>query len=197
MAKAQNDLYMVCPEADKNDTGDNTLSAIEVGTLTIGELQRNAMNICSFLMHTHAYERMNGERLKVEVLGADESFAEAEGEVVYYKIEDREITISLHGVDTKKGSCFVFALDLENIGIYDVQIKAKSELTQLAQIPITLIRDGVPAAVFTFNGTDGEWASMEKKIILNNKYAVLQLYFGQNGLEAEEIRFTLAETLPA
>ena len=197
MAKAQNDLYMVCPEADKNDTGDNTLSAIEVGTLTIGELQRNAMNICSFLMHTHAYERMNGEQLKVEVLGADESFAEAEGEVVYYKIEDREITISLHGVDTKKGSCFVFALDLENIGIYDVQIKAKSELTQLAQIPITLIRDGVPAAVFTFNGTGGEWASMEKKIILNNKYAVLQLYFGQNGLEAEEIRFTLDELLPA
>ena len=197
MAKAQNDLYMVCPEADKNDAGDNTLSAIEEGTLTIGELQRNALNICSFLMHTHAYERMNGEQLKVEVLGADESFAEAEGEIVYYKIEDREITISLHGVDTKKGSCFVFALDLENIGIYDVQIKAKSELTQLAQIPITLIRDGVPAAVFTFNGTGGEWASMEKKIILNNKYAVLQLYFGQNGLEAEEIRFILDELLPA
>lgn len=74
MAKAQNDLYMVCQEAEKNDAGDNTLSAIEEGTLTIGELQRNAMNICNFLMHTHAYERMNGEQVKVEVLGADESF---------------------------------------------------------------------------------------------------------------------------
>ncbi|MDE7404692.1 MAG: beta-glucosidase, partial [Lachnospiraceae bacterium] len=197
MAKAQNDLYMVCPEADKNDAGDNTLSAIEEGTLTVGELQRNAMNICSFLMHTHAYERMNGEQLKVEVVGADESFTEAAGEVIYYKIEGREITISLHGADTKKGSCFVFALDLANTGTYDVQIKAKSNLTQLAQIPVTLIRDGIPTVVFTFNGTGGEWASIEKKVMFDNKYAVLQLYFGQNGLEAEEIRFTLDDPLPA
>lgn len=197
MAKAQNDLYMVCQEADKMDGGDNTLSSIEEGTLTIGELQRNAMNICNFLMHTHAYERMNGEQPKVEVLGADESFAETEAEVVYYKIEDKEISISLHDVDAKKGSYFVFALDLTNTGTYDVQIKAKSELTQLAQIPVTLIRDGVPAAVFTFNGTGGEWAFLKKKVMLDNKYAVLQLYFGQNGLEAEEIRFTLDEPLHA
>lgn len=195
MAKAQNDLYMVCPEADKNDAGDNTLSALENGTLTIGELQRNAMNICSFLMHTHAYERMNGEQTEVEILGADESFAEENEEVVYYKMDGGELFVSLQGVDTKKGSRFVFALDLANQGIYNVRIKAKSELTQLAQIPVTLIRDGVPAVVFTFNGTGGEWTSMEKKVMFDNKYAVLQLYFGQNGLEAQEISFTLAEPL--
>ena len=90
----------------------------------------------------------------------------------------------------------MFALDLANTGTYDVQIKAKSNLTQLAQIPVTLIRDGIPTVVFTFNGTGGEWASIEKKVMFDNKYAVLQLYFGQNGLEAEEIRFTLDEPLP-
>ncbi|MDE6184353.1 MAG: glycoside hydrolase family 3 C-terminal domain-containing protein [Lachnospiraceae bacterium] len=191
MAKAQNDLYMVCPQADRNDAGDNTLAALDTGTLTIGELQRNAMNICRFLMHTHAYERMNGNEMKVEVLGSDESFAGEEKEIVYHKVSGREITINLSEIDTKKGSTYVFALDVENMGWYDVQIKAKSDLGSLAQMPVTLIKDGVPAVVFTFNGTGGEWITMEKKIMLDNKYAVLQLTFGQNGLEAEEIRFTL------
>lgn len=192
MAKAQNDLYMVCPQAERNDAGDNTLDAIEVGTLTLGELQRNAMNICRFLMHTHAYERMHGDETKVEVLGSDEVFAVEEKEIVYHKVIGSEITISLEGIDTKKGSTYVFALDVEKIGCYDVQLRAKSDLGSLAQIPVTLIKDGVPAVVFTFNGTEGKWVTMEKKIGIDNKYAVLQLIFGQNGLEVDEIRFNFA-----
>lgn len=50
MAMAQNDLYMVCEQADQNLTGDNTLHELESGVLTRGELQRNAMNICRHLM---------------------------------------------------------------------------------------------------------------------------------------------------
>lgn len=189
MAKAQNDLYMVCPQSDRNDAGDNTLSALAAGTLTIGELQRNAMNICGFLMRTPAYERMNGNDIKVEVTGADESFAREEKEIVYHKVNGTEIAISLSGTDTRKGSSYAFALDVEHIGCYDVQIRAKSDLGSLAQIPVTLIKDGVPAVVFTFNGTGGEWTAMEKKIELDNKYAVFQLSFGQNGLDADEIKF--------
>lgn len=48
MARAQNDIYMVCSQADRNETGDNTLDSLEAGTLTLGELQRNAANICGF-----------------------------------------------------------------------------------------------------------------------------------------------------
>lgn len=50
MVMAQNDLYMVCEEADKNLKNDNTLEALENGELTRGELQRNAMNICRHLL---------------------------------------------------------------------------------------------------------------------------------------------------
>lgn len=189
MAKAQNDLYMVCPQSDRNDAGDNTLSALALGTLTIGELQRNAMNICGFLMHTPAYGRMNGNDVNVEVTGADESFAEEEKKIVYHKVNDTEIAISLAGIDTQKGSSYVFALDVAYTGCYDVQIRAKSDLGSLAQIPVTLVKDGIPAVVYTFNGTGGEWITMEKEIGLDNKYAVFQLVFGQNGLDVDEIRF--------
>ena len=44
MARAQNDVYMVCPDGEKND--DNTLVALENGGIERCELQRNAANIC-------------------------------------------------------------------------------------------------------------------------------------------------------
>ena len=52
MARAQNDVYMVCPDGEKND--DNTLVALENGGIERCELQRNAANICGFLLHTNA-----------------------------------------------------------------------------------------------------------------------------------------------
>lgn len=67
MAMAQNDLYMVCEKADRNQTGDNTLEELTSGGLTRGELQRNAINICRQLMTLPAYARIAGEEVKVEI----------------------------------------------------------------------------------------------------------------------------------
>lgn len=67
MAMAQNDLYMVCEKADRNQTGDNTLEELTSGVLTRGELQRNAINICRQLMTLPAYARIAGEEVKVEI----------------------------------------------------------------------------------------------------------------------------------
>lgn len=194
MARAQNDLYMVCPDGAVNKTGDNTLSSLEEGTLTRGELQRNAMNICGFLLNTHALDRMEGIKAQVEVTGEEVSIDSQQEEVVYLKVED-EIVISLEDVDTGKGENFVFALDLEKLGGYRVELTAKSDLGELAQMPATLFYQSVPMAVFSFNGTKGELDSRMRKVVLHNKYAVLRLYFGQNGLDAKEIKFTFDKPL--
>lgn len=194
MAKAQNDIYMVCSQADINGTGDNTLSSLEAGTLEIGELQRNAVNICGFLMNTHAFERMNGVETKVEVTGGSSSSIAADQDVVYYRI-DGELTINLESLNAVKGTDFVFALDMEQVGGYRVQLTASSELGELAQIPVTLFYQSTPNAVFTFNGTGGKQHSIEKKTVLKTKYSVLRLYFGQNGLTPKEIRFTFDKPL--
>lgn len=194
MARAQNDIYMVCADASVNDSGDNTLSSLEEGSLTRGELQRNAMNICRFLMNTHAFNRLNGSSCWVEVIGESADGKMAEQEVVYYKVED-SLTINMEQFDTGKGRDFVFALDLEHIGGYRVEMTAASDLGELAQLPATLFYQSIPIAVFTFNGTAGQWDKRQKKVIIHNKYAVLRIYFAQNGLKVKEIRFTLDKKL--
>lgn len=194
MARSQNDIFMVCQEADRNATGDNTLESLEKGTLALGELQRNAMNICRFLMNTHAFDRMNGIEAKVEVLGGEGVAMLDEKVVVYYKL-DKEGVINLEDVDASKGKDYTFALDLADLGEYQVEITAKSDLGELAQLPVTLFYQSVPFAAYTFNGTGGEWVTMERKVELHNKYAVLRLYFGQNGLDLKEIKFTFKRSL--
>ena len=194
MVRSQNDLYMVCEDAAVNSMGDNTLSSLEAGTLARSELQRSAMNVCGFLMNSRAFERMQGEELTVEVLGGEDAADEQNEELVYYKAGS-EITIDLEGAESSKGSNYVFALELDSdkIGYYDVELVAKSDLGELAQIPVSLIYQSLPVAVFAFNGTGGKWTSLTKRVDLPNRYDVLRLYFSQNGLEVKEIKFTFKE----
>ena len=194
MARAQNDVYMVCQQSDGDENEDNTLSCLENGSLTLGELQRNAGNICRFLMGTHAFRRMNNNPVKVETVGESAGSILEEQEVVYYQIMD-ELTISLDGVSGNRGSDFVFALNMDRVGGYRVTLTAKSDLGELAQIPVTLFYQSVPFAVFTFNGTGGAWRTLERKTVLRNKYSVMRLYFGQNGLVPKEIHFSYEKPL--
>lgn len=194
MARSQNDIYMVCEESDREDAEDNTLAALENGGLTIGELQRNAMNICRFLMNTQAYARMNGDSVLVEVTGEQGSTITQDQEVEYHQV-DGEITIDLTGVHAEKGCDQVIALDLKKLGDYKVSLTAKSELGELAQMPVTLFYQSVPNVMFTFHGTGGEWHTIERTVELKNKYSVLRLYFGQNGLVPKEISFRFDRAL--
>lgn len=189
MARAQNDLYMVDDDAEKNLMGDNTLASLERGTLTLGELQRNAMNICSFLMGTHAFERLNGTCVNVDVQGKTEDDSWEEQEITSYQMKNGELNVSLEGINTGKGDVVTFGIEFEQLGGYRVQMTAGSELGELAQMPVTLINGSIPTAVFSFNGTGGEKSTIERKIVFNNKYAVVRLLFGQSGLSAESIRF--------
>ncbi|MGM0523907.1 MAG: glycoside hydrolase family 3 protein [Bacillota bacterium] len=52
MIRSQNDLYMVVNNdgAETNIAGDNTLKGLQEGTVTRGELQRSAKNICRVLL---------------------------------------------------------------------------------------------------------------------------------------------------
>ncbi len=79
MAMAQNDLYMVCEQADQNLTGDNTQKELESGVLTRGELQRNAGNICRQLMTTPAFARFYGREVSVKVINRPEKGPEKRG----------------------------------------------------------------------------------------------------------------------
>ena len=131
----------------------------------------------------------------MEVTGAGQAEAEIQQDIVYHKVGKEKTVISLSEVKAEKGSSYIFALDLEYLGGYKVEMTAKSSLGELAQLPATLICGGVPHAVFTFNGTGGEWVSLERSVAFKGKYNILQLYFGQNGLDLKEICFTIEKPL--
>lgn len=190
MARAQNDVYMVCPDGEKND--DNTLAALENGGIERCELQRNAENICGFLLHTNALKRAEGIGDTVKVINREDEEQEDDKPVQFYKV-DRDITLDLSDVDTKKGTSYSFALDLSNFGIYRVIVTASSTQSELAQIPMTLFSMGTAVGTFTFNGTGGKAVSMEKETPMFSRFTTFRIYFAQNGLELHSIRFELTD----
>lgn len=190
MARAQNDVYMVCPDGEKND--DNTLVALENGGIERCELQRNAANICGFLLHTNALKRAEGIGDTVKVINREDEEQEDDKPVQFYKV-DLDITLDLSDVDTKKGTSYSFALDLSNFGIYRVIVTASSTQSELAQIPMTLFSMGTAVGTFTFNGTGGKAVSMEKETPMFSRFTTFRIYFAQNGLELHSIRFELTD----
>lgn len=190
MARAQNDVYMVCPDGEKND--DNTLAALENGGIERCELQRNAANICGFLLHTNALNRAEGIGDTVKVINREDEEQEDDKPVQFYKV-DRDITLDLSDVDTKKGTSYSFALDLSNFGIYRVIVTASSTQSELAQIPMTLFNMGTAVGTFTFNGTGGKAVSMEKETPMFSRFTTFRIYFAQNGLDLHSIRFELTD----
>ncbi|MCM1506864.1 MAG: glycoside hydrolase family 3 C-terminal domain-containing protein [Ruminococcus flavefaciens] len=186
MARSQNDLYMVC--ADGSSGEDNTLSELEKGTLLRCELQRNAMNICNFLMGTHAMARLCGTEESVEIINRPDDTDEDDTSVVFYEV-DREFKLDLSGVKAEKGTNYSFALILKNAGYYDVIITASSTQSEVAQIPVTLFAMGTASGTFTWNGTDGKPVSYDKEIPMFSRFTAIRLYFAQSGLNLHSIEF--------
>lgn len=186
MAIAQNDLYMVCPKGDSNN--DNTLESLENGDLKRCELQRNAANICRFLLHTNALRRLMGTADEIEIIGRPAEDNPSDEPVVFYELED-DLTIDLSNVKTVKGTNYSFALTVVEPSWYKVTATASSLQGELAQIPMTVFTMGTPSASFIWNGTGGKAVSYSEEIPLFSHYTAVRLYFAQNGLDLMSMRF--------
>ena len=186
MAMAQNDLYMVCADGGKN--GDNTLESLENGDLKRCELQRNAKNICKFLLGTNAFKRTVGAADTVEIIGRPEEDISSDEPVVFYEMDDK-LTLDISDVKSEKGKNYSFALTVNNPGWYKVTVTASSEQSELAQIPVTLFTMGTANAVFTWNGTGGKAVSYSNEIPMFSHFTAVRLYFAQNGLDMISIDF--------
>ena len=192
MAIAQNDVYMVCAIGAEND--DNILASLENGTLQRSELQRNAANICRFLMNTQAMAHLEGTETKIDIINrpADESDVD-ESSVKFYEL-DGNLTINLEDICTDKGTNHSFGLDIKTMGKYRMTLTASSTQSEVAQIPVTLFSLGTAYGTFTWNGTNGLPVSFETDIPLFSKYTNLRLFFAQGGLKMHSITFELIST---
>lgn len=186
MAMAQNDLYMVCADGGKNS--DNTLESLSSGDLLRCEIQRNAKNICGFILGTNAFKRTVGECDEVEIINRSADEMPSEEPVVFYEINE-SFTLDLGGVKSEKGKSYSFALALNYPGWYNVTITASSEQGELAQIPLTIFTMGTANAMFTWNGTGGKPVSFTKEIPFFSHFTAVRLYFAQSGLDLISISF--------
>lgn len=193
MARSQNDLYMVCPDGETNASGDNTLEALAAGAVTRGELQRNAMNICDFVMHTEAMKRRMGAATDVEVIGRPKDADDFDISDVEYRILDKELTISLEDKVSEMGTNYVLAFDAKTLGNYRITLRGSSNLSELAQMTCTLFYNGFPVNTMTFHGTGGELDSVFREVIIRQRFTVMRLYVGADGLTLKDIQFKLIE----
>ena len=157
MVRSQNDVYMVVNNngAEINASGDDIMEALAGGRLTVGELQRSAMNICGFLMKTPAMQKEDFRRTQIPLFRAAQTGGDA---------PDGENRIHLH-ISSPSERVF----DLPEGGVYDVIVKLMSPQTDRAQTVCRTTLNGERFATFQTNGTEGRWimqkllrAQMEK-----------------------------------
>ena len=144
MIRSQNDLYMVTSGAENNGNGDNLHVSLEAGTLTIGELQRSAANICRAILRLPAYRRLVGEESAEEQEAADaltpEETAMQEMTVVRMQQECTLPSKCLCGC--RRGEYRMFHILAEQIGCYELSfdVRAQSQ-NDVAQLSMTIYRN--------------------------------------------------------
>ena len=197
MIAAQNDLFMVT--ADATDLKqDNVREKLDAGEITRAELLRNAKNILSFLLKSPAMlrelDQIDTEELKEMDDSSDSDFSAEE--LDYYEINDEtdEIVIDGSNISARQGSAKVFGLTIHKFGTYELAITMKSDLSKLAQLPISVYYDNIIKASISIQGTNGAFITESRDLELifgRNHY--LKLYFGANGLCIDKIVMRLKE----
>lgn len=192
MVGAGNDLYMVCADGSKNVEGDNTLESLASGKLKRSELQTAAANVCKFALSTHAMAGMLGDEEIVRIINKPVDPEDVEvGDVEFIPLID-ETEVDLTYQKAEKGTNYIMAFSVEKIGVYEITLTGSSNLSGLAQVPFTIYNTGIPVASFTFNGTDGKDISISKKVGFFNRFGLMRLYAGGNGVDVKKIKFKLA-----
>lgn len=184
MVKAQNDVYMVVENAELNSSNDNLSESLQQGLLTRGELQRCAKNICEILLQTGAFERL----LRGDYSMISHTTSTNANTLDAIKIHEGSI-LSFDGVDTSASCEKSFDIFIEEGKLFTLSFNIRSNLNPLAQIPMILRINDHNAVTLVFNGTDGQWISREKQVVLPTGATKLTFVFPQNGLAIHKVRF--------
>ena len=189
MLRAQNDIYMCCPDGKTDASGENTFKALADGSLTRAELQRTAINVCSHVMNTSAMKRLLNTQDEIEIINRPASPDDINMEdVEFIELGKDEIVIDLSYKESKANTNFVLAFDVKDFGAFEASLTASSELNELAQLPCTMFFQGIPMAGFTFNGSGGKDVTITKEIPLVTRFSICRLFVAANGLKLKQIK---------
>ncbi len=192
MIRAQNDLWMVSSDAHVNSMNDNTLTALAAGDITREELLRNADNIITWVKKYPCGKRAEGCAEPVEIINRPETDAsEPLTDMPWFSFTKEGGTVDLTGLSSSKGGTYVFGVDAVDTGMYELTWTAKSDSSEIAQMPVSVMTGGVIAASLTWNGTNGEWKAQSHQMMFFSKYSICKLFFAQGGLDFKDLQFKL------
>ncbi|MEH6451830.1 MAG: glycoside hydrolase family 3 C-terminal domain-containing protein [Psychromonas sp.] len=181
MLRAQNDLYMVVENdgAEKNIMQDNTLQALEEGSLTLGELQRSAINICRFIMTTPAMQR------PLEAYEPIKYFAPET------EVSNLVATPILEGLELNTKTNKTVRLEVLEDGVYQFTGIIHYDRNSLAQSSCSLSLNGTFSMSLSVNGTDGKQLSVDGlQVRLEKGSYDLAIDFVKSGLQLERLIFS-------
>jgi len=195
MVAAQNDIYMVVSDAKANPENDDVEEMLHAGKITLGELQRNAANILGFLLKSPSIlilaDRICEEEL--EAMNTKEEDDVDAGSLVNIESAPKTQEIVIDGalLHPAKGNTDVLAVTNDFMGDFTMKFTLKSDLGELAQLPVSVFLDNIHKMTVSVQGTNGKW--VEESRILNMGFGhnhYIKLYYGADNLEIEEIVLT-------
>lgn len=192
MVAAQNDIYMVVSDAKANPENDDVEEMLHAGKITLGELQRNAANILGFLLKSPSIlilaDRICEEEL--EAMNTKEEDDVDAGSLVSIESDSVTQKIVIDGalLHPAKGMADVIAVTNEFMGDFTMKFTLKSDLGELAQLPVSVFLDNIHKMTVSVQGTNGKW--IEESRILNMEFGhnhYIKFYYGADNLEIKEI----------
>ena len=192
MVAAQNDIYMVVSDAKANPENDDVEEMLHAGKITLGELQRNAANILGFLLKSPSIlilaDRICEEEL--EAMNTKEEDDVDAGSLVSIESDSVTQKIVIDGalLHPAKGKADVIAVTNEFMGDFTMKFTLKSDLGELAQLPVSVFLDNIHKMTVSVQGTNGKW--VEESRILNMGFShnhYIKFYYSADNLEIKEI----------
>ncbi len=184
MIRSQNDLFMVVSNngAEINSHGDDTLEALAEGRLTVGELQRCAMNICNLLMKMPVFARFGKDSVSIPQMAAVEQPEGEQGQSI-----QKDSRIRLEGITD-------VWFKVEKEGQYSVLAKIMYDNNSRAQAVCKALLNDEELNTFQINGTNGRWIYQKLlDVKLEKGWYHLTLEFPKPGMQVEYMEFVSAE----
>lgn len=188
MIAAQNDLYMVVPDAVKAEALPEALRALEDGRLSRGELLRNARNILRFLrLYSEAHQPY-----ELEVKNEPEIRREGQVKIELGRI-GAHTRFDLSHCPTGRGQSIMLAFEPETMGRYELKLHLSSHGGEVAQMNISFEHNLI--AIGTLSLT-GESERHEESLTVDcslNPNNFIELFFSEGGITLYEGELRLIE----
>ena len=203
MVRAQNDLYMVNTNAGANSGNDNSAQGLAEGTVSRGDFQRCAENICRFLLQSPALLRLRGQETQLDKeLSEGPSLDDGSAADIHFVEADENDAVQMDVglISLNKGDNTRFGVSVQKQGVYTLRMVLRStDSNDVSQLPLSVFQDHSLLGTTTLTGAQRDWQTVELNVMVFSGNFYLRFFPAQTGLEMQsctlEMKLTMEEAM--